>query len=121
MNIEELREYCLSKKGASESFPFTDDILVFKVMNKMFAVIWLEPRDDGFSVIVKCNPDKAIELRDQYESVCPGYHFNKKYWNSIYLQGDMPDDEIKHWIDHSVDEVIKKLPKKLQIEYYADH
>ena len=117
MNIEELREFCLTRRGASESFPFGDDILVFKVMNKMFAVLWLEPRGDGFTVIVKCDPEKAIELRDKYQSVLPGYHFNKKYWNSIYLEGDMSAEEIKYWIDHSIDEVIKKLPKKTQLEY----
>lgn len=117
MNIEELREYCLSQRGATEGFPFGEDILVFKVMDKMFAVLGLEPHDEGFMVIVKCDPEKAIELREKYQSVFPGYHFNKKYWNSIYLEGDMADDEIKYWIDHSVEEVIKKLPKKQQQEY----
>lgn len=119
MNIEQLREFCLSRKGASESFPFTDDVLVFKVMNKMFAVVWLVPSDEGFSVIVKCDAQKAIELRDKYDSVRPGYHFNKKYWNSIYLNGDMPDSEIRHWINHSIDEVVKKLSQKQQKEYAA--
>lgn len=119
MNIETLREYCLAQKGVTEGCPFGDDILVFKVMNKMFAVLGLEPHDKGFMVIVKCDPQQAIELRERYESVFPGYHFNKKYWNSIYLEGDMPDNEIMYWINHSIDEVIKKLSKKLQLEYAA--
>ena len=119
MNIEELREYCITVTGAEESFPFDDTILVYKVMGKMFAVIGLEHTEDGFSVIVKCDPQKAIELREKYQSVLPGYHFNKKYWNSIYLEGDMSSEEIQFWINHSVDEVIKKLPKKAQAEYQA--
>lgn len=119
MNIEEVREFCITIKGAEESFPFDDTILVYKVMGKMFALMGLGYTDDGFSVIVKCDPTKAIELREKYESVLPGYHFNKKYWNSIYLEGDMDAENIKYWITHSVEQVIKKLPKKQQIEYQA--
>ncbi|SHF18099.1 MmcQ/YjbR family DNA-binding protein [Dysgonomonas macrotermitis] len=119
MNIEEVREYCLSIKGAEECFPFDDTTIVFKVMGKMFAYMGLERQDDGFRVNLKCDPDKAVELREKYESVIPGYHSNKKYWNTIYIDGDMPDSEIKAWIRHSVDEVIKKLPKKKQEEYAA--
>lgn len=117
MNIEELREFCLSRKGATESFPFGEEVLVFKVMEKMFALLNLEPNAEGFMVIVKCDPEKAVDLREKYNSVLPGYHFNKKYWNSIYLEGDMDNDEIKFWIEHSIEEVIKKLPKKAQAEY----
>lgn len=117
MNVEEVREYCLSIKGADESFPFDDTTIVFKVMGKMFAYMGLEPQDGGFRVNLKCDPDQAIELREKYESVIPGYHSNKKYWNTIYIDGDMSDDEIKVWINHSVDEVIKKLSKKAQAEY----
>lgn len=117
MNIERLREYCLSIKGAEESFPFDDTVLVFKVMNKMFAFICIVPPEEGFFVNLKCDPDKAVELREKYECVIPGYHSNKKMWNSIFIEREMPDEELKHWIDHSVDEVIKKLPKKHQQAY----
>jgi predicted DNA-binding protein (MmcQ/YjbR family) len=118
MNIEELHEYCLSIKGANESFPFDDVSLVLKVMDRMFALIPLD--NPELSIALKCDPEKAIELREQYTSVEPAYHFNKKYWNTIYANGDMSDEEIKFWIRHSVDEVIKKLPKKMQNEYYKD-
>ena len=117
MNIEEARECCLSMKGASESFPFGDDTLVFKVMDKMFAYIGLEPKDGEFWLNVKCDPEKAIELREQYTGIFPGYHSNKKYWNTIVLGSDVPDEKIKELVQHSVDEVVKKLPKVKQEEY----
>jgi len=117
MNIEDLREYCLSLKGAEECFPFDETTLVFKVMGKMFACIDLEPRDGLFSVALKCDPEKAVDLRERYSGVIPGYHFNKKYWNTVYIAADMADQDIKYWVNHSVDEVIKKLPKKQQEEY----
>ncbi|NDW18335.1 MmcQ/YjbR family DNA-binding protein [Dysgonomonas sp. 216] len=117
MNIEELREYCLSVKGANESFPFDETVLVFKVMNKMFAYTSIDPSEDGFWVSVKCDPEKAIDLRERYTAVIPGIHANKKLWNSINQEGDMSDIEIKQWIDHSVEEVINKLPKKQQEIY----
>lgn len=117
MNIEDVREYCLSVKGAEECFPFDETTIVFKVMSKMFAYMGLERRDDGFMLNLKCDPEKAIELREKYECVIPGYHSNKKYWNSIFIEQNMPDDELKYWINHSVEEVIKKLPKKQQAEY----
>lgn len=118
MNIEELREYCLSVKGASESFPFDDTTLVFKIMNKMFAYAGLEPKDGDFFVNLKCDPEKSVILRQQYEGVRPGYHTSKTMWNSVYLHSDVPDKLIKELIDHSVEEVIKKLSKKLQSEYH---
>ncbi|MBD8349615.1 MmcQ/YjbR family DNA-binding protein [Dysgonomonas sp. HGC4] len=117
MNIEDVREYCLSVKGAEECFPFDETTIVFKVMGKMFAYMGLERRDDGFLLNLKCDPEKAIELREKYECVIPGYHSNKKYWNSIFIEQNMPDDELKYWVNHSVEEVIKKLPKKQQAEY----
>lgn len=117
MNIEEVREYCLMIKGAEECFPFDETTIVFKVMGKMFAYMGLERHDEGFMLNLKCDPEKAIELREQYEAVIPGYHSNKKYWNSVYFENGIPDDELKSWIHHSVDEVIKKLPKKHQQEY----
>lgn len=119
MNIEAVREYCLSVKGAEECFPFDETTLVFKVMGKMFAYMGLERGNEGFMLNLKCDPEKAIELREKYACVIPGYHANKKYWNSIFIEQGMPDNELKDWINHSVDEVIKKLPKKQQAEYAA--
>lgn len=117
MNIEELREYCLSKKGALECLPFDDETLVYKVMDKMFAYFSLNPKRGDFFVNLKCDPERAIELREQYEGVEKGYHTTGKMWNSVYLQSDVSDSLIKELIDHSLDEVIKKLPKKKQAEY----
>lgn len=119
MNIEDVREYCISIKGAEECFPFDETTLVFKVMGKMFAYIGLEYKDEGFMLNLKCDPEKAVELRERYSCVIPGYHSNKKYWNSIFIEKGMPDDELKYWINHSVDEVLKKLSKKQQTEYAA--
>jgi predicted DNA-binding protein (MmcQ/YjbR family) len=117
MNVEEVREYCLSVKGASECFPFDDTTLVFKVMDKMFAYMSLEASDSGFRINLKCEAEKAIELREKFSGIVPGYHANKKYWNTIYLDSDVPDNELKTLIQHSVDEVIRKLPRKKQDEY----
>jgi len=117
MNIEEAREACLSIKGAAETFPFGDDVLVYKVMDKMFAYMGLESKDGEFWLNLKCDPEKAIELREQYTGILPGYHSNKKYWNSIVLESDVSDDLIIELIQHSVDEVIKKLSKVRQTEY----
>lgn len=118
MNIEELRTYCLTVKGASESFPFiSKDILVFKVIDKMFAYVGIAPKDGKFFVNMKCNPEKAIELRERYEGVKSGQHTTDLKWNSVYIDSDVPDDLIKELINHSVEEVIKNLPKKKQEEY----
>lgn len=118
MNIEEARECCLSMKGAVECFPFGDDTLVFKVMDKMFAYMGLEPHDSEFWLNVKCDPEKAIDLRERYTGILPGYHSNKKYWNTIVLGSDVSDQLIRELVQHSVDEVIKKLPKVKQTEYH---
>ena len=107
MNIEELREYCLSKKETTESFPFDKETLVFKVFDKMFALTNLE---GDLHVNLKCDPEKAIELREKYSSVIPGYHMNKKYWNTVIIDGSVSDQLIREWIDHSYNEVVKKLP-----------
>jgi predicted DNA-binding protein (MmcQ/YjbR family) len=115
VNIEELREYCLSILLATEDMPFKDKYLMFRVYNKWFAVIPLN--DPELKIYLKCNPDKAIELRKRYNSVSAAWHFNKKYWNSIVLNGDMDDQTVKHWILHSVNEVILKLSKKLRLDY----
>ncbi len=115
MNIEEARAYCISLKNTTESFPFGDDSLVFKVENKMFALLALEAEEPY--IAVKCNPDLAIELREKYNAVEGAYHFNKKYWNGIYLERDMKDIEIKQWILHSYKEVLSKLPKAIREKY----
>ncbi|RHJ82464.1 MmcQ/YjbR family DNA-binding protein [Parabacteroides sp. AM08-6] len=115
MNIEEAREYCLSLKNATECFPFDDVSLVFKVEGKMYLLLPLDADEPQISL--KCNPDYTEELRERYAAVEGAFHFNKKYWNTIYLERDMPDDEIKHWIRHSYREVIAKLPRKIRENY----
>ena len=105
MNIEILREYCISKKNVTESFPFDEDTLVFKTAGRIFALVNLEGE---LTINLKCNPARAIELRERYSSVIPGYHMNKKHWNTIYIDGSVPDKEIFSWIDHSYDLVLKK-------------
>ncbi len=117
MNIEELREYCISIKGSSESLPFIDSsILVFKVMDKMFAYIALNPKDGIFKVNLKCNPEKSVELREQYRGIT-STDFKTLLWNTVYLESDVPDKLIEELISHSADEVIRKLSKKKQEEY----
>ncbi len=117
MNIEELREYCISVKGSSESLPFIDhSVLVFKVMDKMFAYLPLNPKDGIFKVNLKCNPEKSIELRERYQGIT-ATDFKTLLWNMVHLESDVPDRLIEELISHSVNEVIKKLPKKKQEEY----
>ena len=108
MNVEEIRDYCLAKSQVSEGFPFGDTTLVFKVSDKIFALISL----DNMWMNLKCDPGVAIELREQYDSVMPGYHMNKKYWNTIVLDGNLPDRLIKDWVDLSYNLVAKKGKKK---------
>jgi len=112
MNIEEVRLYCLGLKNTTESFPFDDVSLVFKVENKMFLLLSLDAIEPV--IAVKCDPELAETLRERYAAVKPAYHFNKKHWNNILLESDMPDTEIKRWIHHSYHEVIKKLPKSIR-------
>ena len=109
MDLEEFRDYCLSKIAASESMPFGEGILVFKVAGKLFA---LAPLDEiPVTVNLKCDPDLALALRDQYDQVQPGYHMNKKHWNTVEIEGEIPDAELRKMIDHSYDVVAKALPK----------
>lgn len=118
MNIEELREYCLSVKGASESFPFDEEVLVFKIMEKMFAFTSIAPKNGCFSVALKCNPDRSELLREQYAGIGKShYGGNSLLWNGVELEGDVPDELIRELVDHSIEEVLKKLPKKKQEEY----
>lgn len=116
MDIETAREYCLSKKATTESLPFDEYSLVIKVMDKMFALIDLEGAN---SISLKCDPEYAIELRERYSVIEGAYHFNKKYWNQVCLDGDADDQLIKELIDHSIEEVLKKFTKKLRAEYDA--
>ena len=108
MNIEQLREYCIAKKGTSEGFPFDNDTLVFKVMGKMFAFTGLEREE--FSVHLKCEPEYAIELREEYEDVQPG--MNKKHWNEVFFDRGLETVLLLKLIDHSYDQVVKGLKKK---------
>lgn len=115
MNVEAIREYCLSKKGAKEDYPFDDETLVFKVGGKIFALIPLEKIP--LQINLKCDPEKAIELREKYDCVTPGWHMNKKYWNTIIIDGNVRWSEIKEWIDNSYDEVISKFKKSDQKKF----
>jgi len=114
MNIEEFRDYCLSKKYVTECFPFDEHTLVFKVANKMFALSGLEHQPA--TVNLKCNPEKSIELREEYSDIIEGFHMSKKHWNTIIIEGGLSNDFIKELINHSYDLVVKGLTKKLQKE-----
>jgi predicted DNA-binding protein (MmcQ/YjbR family) len=113
MNIEDYRDYCISKPGVTEEFPFDNKTLVFKVMGKMFALTGVET---FVSVNLKCDPELAIELREEYHSIQPGYHMSKKHWNTIATNGDVPDRKLEELIDMSYDLVEKGLTKKLKEE-----
>lgn len=116
MDIEELRQYCLHKKATTESFPFDEDSLVFKVMDKMYALISLESPD---KISLKCDPQYAVELRERYAGIEEAYHFNKKYWNQVYTNRDVADKLIKELIDHSYAEVLNKFTRRIRLEYEA--
>jgi predicted DNA-binding protein (MmcQ/YjbR family) len=115
LNIEGLRDYCLSKKGVTEEFPFDESTLVFKVMGKMFA---LADVDDFSSINLKVDPEKGVELRERYAFVQPAYHMNKMHWMTVVLDGEAPDKLVLGWIDESYVLVVKKLTKskKLALE-----
>ncbi|MBK8291166.1 MAG: MmcQ/YjbR family DNA-binding protein [Flammeovirgaceae bacterium] len=113
MNIELFRSYCLSKKRVTEEFPFDKNTLVFKVMGRMFALTDL---DNFESVNLKCDPERAVQLREEFPSVQPGYHMNKKHWNTILMNEGVSDRLIKEWIDDSYSLVVGSLPKKLRLE-----
>ncbi len=107
MNIEKLRDYCLSKRGVSESFPFDQTVLVFKVLHKMFAAVNIDAPE--VVVNLKCDPDRAIQLRESHRDIEPGYHMNKKHWNSIYCEREVDDELLQELIDHSYDLVVKGM------------
>jgi predicted DNA-binding protein (MmcQ/YjbR family) len=108
MNIEEIRDYCLGKPGVTEGFPFGEDTLVFKVAGKIFVLLNLESE---LTLNLKCDPELALSLREHYDAVMPGYHMNKKYWNTVIVS-HVSAEELKEWIDHSWEEVVAKLPVK---------
>ena len=114
MNIEQLRAYCISKKGVTEGFPFDEHTLVFKVMGKMFALVALERVPS--QVNLKCDPERALTLREEYDGIIiPGYHMSKKHWNTLYLD-QLPPLFLKELIDHSYNLVVSKLPKRIREE-----
>lgn len=111
MNIEEIRNYCLAKPGVTEDMPFGEDTLVFRVGEKLFLLTSLS-QGDRFNV--KCDPERAIELREQHTEVQPGYHMNKKHWNTVHTNGNLSRRKICDMIDHSYNLVLKSLPKNIR-------
>lgn len=109
MTITFFREYCLSKPGTSEDTPFDENNLCFKVGGKIFAIIDIELFE---SVNLKCDPERAVELREQYSGIVPGYHMNKKHWNTVMFDGSVSDKLILELVDHSYDLILDSLPKK---------
>ncbi len=118
MNVEDIRLYCLAKKGVTESFPFDDTTLVFKVMGKMFALFNLK---ENHSINLKCDPEHAIELREHHDFVLPGYHMSKKHWNTIMIDDRVSDTILLKWIDDSYNLIVANLPKKAQNELSKLH
>ncbi|WP_117879597.1 MmcQ/YjbR family DNA-binding protein [Aureibaculum luteum] len=113
MNIEDFRDYCLSKKGVTEAFPFDESTLVFKVLGKMFALTGLNRKPAA--VNLKCDPERAMELREEYDGIIiPGYHMSKKHWNTIIFDSRLPESLLHELIDHSYDLVVAGMPRKLR-------
>lgn len=109
MNIEELREICISKAGVNEEFPFDNSALVFKVMGKMFALTNIDKYE---SVNLKCDPERAVELRETYSGIIPGWHMNKTHWNTVLVDGSVDDSLLVELVQHSYDLVVSKLTKR---------
>lgn len=109
MDAVQIRDYCLAKQGVTEGFPFGDDTLVFKVMGKIFCLVSIDSLP--CSMNLKCEPERAIALRETYSSIIPGYHMNKKHWNTLSLDGSIPNNLVRELIDHSYLLVVKKLKK----------
>ncbi|MEP7277697.1 MAG: MmcQ/YjbR family DNA-binding protein [Bacteroidota bacterium] len=116
MDIEQLQEYCVSKPGVEETLPFGPDTLVYKVAGKVFLLTSLS-NEEGMRFNVKCDPDLAEELRAAYPCVLPGFHMNKKHWNTIVVDGSVSVKQLKQWIDHSYERVIEQLPRKLREQF----
>ena len=112
MHLDELRTYCLARPGATEDQPFGPDALAFKVEGKIFALTNLERLPP--QVNLKCDPERAVELRERYRGVEPGYHMNKQHWNTIVLRSDVPDDELRQWVDDAYALVVAGLPKRVR-------
>ncbi len=113
MTLTYLRDYCLNKPGTSEDTPFDEVTLCFRVGGKIFAITSIDVFD---FINLKCDPEKAIELRERHDGITPGYHMNKKNWNSVSVEGNVPDPLILELVDHSYDLVLSSLPKKVQAE-----
>lgn len=113
MFADEYRELCLKKKGVSEGFPFGEPVLVFKVMGKMFALANIDKFD---YINLKCDPIRSVKLRETFPGITPGYHMDKKHWNSVKTDGSIPEDLLIELIDHSYELIVKSLPKKVQEE-----
>lgn len=111
MDIESFRNYCLAKKGVTEGFPFDQETLVFKVMGKMFALTHVDTFE---SINLKCDPEKAIALREQYPAVLPGYHMSKKLWNTVMIDGSICDALLYEWTDDSYNLIVASLPRKVR-------
>ena len=109
MNIESITEYCRRKKGVTEDFPFDEDTLAIRVMNKIFLLASLEKVP--LQINLKCEPEYAVELRERYEAVQPGFHMNKSHWNTVLIDGSILNSELKEMIDHSYEQVVKGLKK----------
>jgi len=114
MKINRAMEYCLSKKGAEETYPFDMVTIVFKLGGKMFGLVY--DKDGEIGLNLKCDPELSLALRQQYEGIIPGYHMNKKHWNTVIFEKDVPDEEIYRLIDLSYDIVYKSLSKKVRDE-----
>ena len=115
LDIEAFRNYSLSKPHVTEGTPFGEEVLVFKVGGKIFALASLD--EVPATVNLKCDPDLALELRDRYEEVRPGYHMNKKHWNTVELEGGVPTAELRRMIDHSYELVVASLPKSVRAKF----
>lgn len=111
MHIEEFRDLCLSFKEVTEHFPFDENTLVFKVAGKMFA---LADVDEFESINLKCDPEWAIQLREMHPEIKPGYHMNKKHWNTVLVLGDLDDEFLTELVRHSYQKVVESMPKKVQ-------
>jgi predicted DNA-binding protein (MmcQ/YjbR family) len=113
LNAEQFRSYCLAKRGVTEEFPFGEQTMVFKVMGKMFALAGVTEFE---SINLKCDPEQAVLLREEYPAVLSGYHMNKKHWNTVLMDGSLPDKLVKKWIDDSYKLVAAALPAKAKAE-----
>ncbi|QJD80561.1 MmcQ/YjbR family DNA-binding protein [Spirosoma rhododendri] len=114
MNTETLRQYCISKPGATESFPFDESTLVFKVGGKMFALLDIE--SSPTTINLKCDPERAVQLRDEHPAVAPGFHMSKRHWNTVTLGSALRSSDLHEWVDHSYELVVKSLTKASQAE-----